>query len=236
VQLVFASGLDSILGIQEYADVLNGVIDRYGITTRYQIEMVEIHPRRKEAVFRPRNQPDGPRTTIPYDILHAVPPQTAPPVIRASALADPARSQEGWIDVDQGTLQHLRFPNVFAVGDVAGSPNAKTGAAAARQAPVVAQNLVALLAGKAPTAAYDGYIACPIVTGYGRMLLCEQDYTGGPRPRLKGIDTIRERYDMWLLKRYGLPWLYWNRLLKGKTSPFLRNALAESTAPVNALS
>lgn len=221
VHLVFASALDSILGIPEYADVLNGVIERYGIETRFQIEMVEIHPERKEAVFRPRNQPDGPRTVIPYDILHAVPPQTAPAVIRNSALADPARSREGWIDVDPGTMQHLRFPNVFALGDVAGSPNAKTGAAAARQAPVVAANLMARLAGREAVAAYDGYIACPIVTGYGRMLLCEQDYTGGPRPRIKGIDTIRERYDLWLLKRYGLPWLYWNVLLKGRKPPFL---------------
>lgn len=219
--LIFGSALNAIFGIQEYANVLNGVIERYGIETRFQIEMVEVDPERKEAIFRPRNQPDGPRTTIPYDILHAVPPQTAPAVIRKSALADPQRSQEGWIDVDRSTMQHLRYPNVFALGDVAGSPNAKTGAAAARQAPVVAQNLVALLAGKAPVAAYDGYIACPIVTGYGRMLLCEQDYTGGPRPRIKGIDTIRERYDMWLLKRYGLPWLYWHVLLKGRKPPFL---------------
>ena len=221
VHLVFGSALNAIFGIKEYADVLNRVVERYGIETRFQIEMAEIHPERKEAVFRPRNQPDGPRTVIPYDILQAVPPQTAPAVIRHSALADPARRQEGWIDVDRGTMQHLRYPNVFALGDVAGTPNAKTGAAAARQAPVVAQNLVALLTGREPAAAYDGYIACPIVTGYGRMLLCEQDYTGGPRPRIKGIDTIRERYDMWLLKRYGLPWLYWHVLLKGRKPPFL---------------
>jgi sulfide:quinone oxidoreductase len=196
--------------------------------------MVAIHAGRKEAEFRPRNDPDGLRTTIPYDLLHAVPPQTAPAVIRNSALADPSRSREGWIDVDPGTMQHLRYPNVFALGDVAGSPNAKTGAAAARQAPVVAANLVARLAGRDPAAAYDGYIACPIVTGYGRMLLCEQDYTGGPRPRIKGIDTIRERYDMWLLKRYGLPWLYWNVLLKGRKPPFLGSVPAPSTISAGA--
>lgn len=224
VRLVFGSALNAIFGIPEYAAVLNQVVERYGIKTHFQLEMFEIRAEKKEALFHPRNDPDGPRTAIPYDILHAVPPQTAPAVIRDSPLADPAHRKDGWIDVDRATMQHLRYANVFALGDVAGTPNAKTGAAAARQAPVVAQNLLALLAGRQPAAGYDGYIACPIVTGYGRMLLCEQDYTGGPRPRIKGIDTLRERYDMWLLKRYGLPWVYWNLLLKGRKPPFLGGA------------
>ena len=82
-------------------------------------------------------------------------------------------------------------------------------------------NLLSILQGKDPSAAYDGYVACPIVTGYGRMLLCEFDYTGRPAPRIPVIDTLRERYDMWLLKKYGLPWLYWNVWLRGRTVPFM---------------
>jgi sulfide:quinone oxidoreductase len=118
--------------------------------------------------------------------------------------------------VDKHTMQHVKYPNVFALGDVAGTPNAKTGAAASRQALVVAANLLSALQGKEAQARYDGYIACPITTGYGRMLLCEVDYTGNPAPRIPGINTFRERYDMWLLKKYGLPWLYWNVLLRGR--------------------
>lgn len=118
-------------------------------------------------------------------------------------------------------LQNPDYPNVFALGDVAGTPNAKTGAAASRQARVVASNLIAHIRGQEPTAQYDGYIACPVVTGYGRMLLCELDYTGQPAPAIPIIDTFRERYDMWLLKKYGLPWLYWNVLLRGGTMPFM---------------
>jgi sulfide:quinone oxidoreductase len=119
-------------------------------------------------------------------------------------------------------MQHLNYyPNVFALGDVAGTPNAKTGAAASRQALVVTANLLSALQGKEALARYDGYIACPIITGYGRMLLYEVDYTGKPAPRIPGINTFRERYYMWLLKKVGLPWLYWNVLLRGRKVPFL---------------
>jgi sulfide:quinone oxidoreductase len=30
------------------------------------------------------------------------------------------------------------------------------------------------------------------------------------------IDTTKERYDMWLLKKYGLPWFNWHQLLRGR--------------------
>jgi sulfide:quinone oxidoreductase len=221
VEVIYGSGTGSIYGAKEYAAVLNRVVDRYGIDARYNHELVEILPQKKEAVFRLTNGAQEQRVTIPYDILHAVPPQSTPDFIRQSALADPAKPQEGWVKVNKHTLQHVNFPNVFALGDVANTPNSKTGAAVAHQAPVAAANLLAVLRGKEPVTQYDGYIACPIVTGYGRMLLCELDYTGKPAPRIPAIDTFKERYDMWLLKRYGLPWLYWNFLLPGRKTPFL---------------
>jgi len=220
-RVIYGSATGAIYGAKEYAAVLNRVVERYGIDARFNHELVEILPEKKEAVFQLKNGTDKQRVTIPYDILHAVPPQSAPDFIRQSALADPDKPQEGWVKVNKHTLQHVNFPNVFALGDVAGTPNAKTGAAVAHQAPVAAANLLAVLRGKEPAAQYDGYIACPIVTGYGRMLLCELDYSGKPAPRIPVIDTFKERYDMWLLKRYGLPWLYWNVLLPGRRTPFL---------------
>jgi sulfide:quinone oxidoreductase len=204
--------------------VLNQVVERYGIDARFQHDLVEIVPDKKEAVFQLKNDPARQRIVIPYDILHVVPPHSAPDFIRQSSLADPQKPQEGWVRVNRSTLQHETHPNVFALGDVANTPNAKTGAAAARQAPVVVANLLSLLEGGEPVATYDGYIACPIITAYGRMLLCELDYSGKPSPRVPWINTFRERYDMWLLKRYGLPWLYWNVLLRGRTMPFLGEA------------
>jgi len=222
--VIYGSGLAAIYGVKEYAAVLDRVIQRYGIDTRFNHELVEIRPEKKEAIFQVKSDPTGPRTTIPYDILHAVPPHAAPDFIRQSPLADPQKPQEGWVKVDKHTMQHVNYPNVFALGDVAGTPNAKTGAAAARQALVVSANLLSVLHGREAQARYDGYIACPIITGYGRMVLCEVDYTGNPAPRIPGINTFRERYDMWLLKKFGLPWLYWNVLLRGRKMPFLEGS------------
>ena len=58
-------------------------------------------------------------------MIHVVPPQIAPDFIRNSPLADAA----GWVEVDPATMRHKRHDNVFALGDVANTTNAKTGAA-----------------------------------------------------------------------------------------------------------
>jgi sulfide:quinone oxidoreductase len=215
--VIYGSATPSIYGVKEYAAVLGRVVERYGIDARFHHRLVAIEPARREAVFERTADPGQPRVTISYDFLHVVPPQRAPAVVRHSALAD----AQGWVKVDQHTMRSVDYPDVFALGDVAGTPNAKTGASACKQAPVVVANLVAAMQGREPETRYDGYVACPIVTGYGRMLLCEFDYTRTPTPTLPFINTLRERYDMWLLKKYGLPWMYWHVALRGRSIPFL---------------
>jgi sulfide:quinone oxidoreductase len=219
--VIYGSATPTIYGIKEYAAVLDTVVQRYQIDARFNHELVEIRPDKKEAVFIQKNDPARGRATIGYDIMHVAPPQIAPEFIRNSPLPAQGEPGLGWVEVDQFTLQHKRYPNVFALGDVANTPNAKTGAAAVKQAPVVVSNLLAVMRGALPTAKYNGYVACPITTAYGKLLLCEFDYTGKPTPTLPFIDTCAERYDTWLLKRYGLPWLYWNVMLQGRDVPFL---------------
>ena len=232
--VIYGSATPSIYGIKEYAAVLDKVIARYAIDARFGHELVEIHPAKKEAVFSPKSDPSS-RVTIPYDIMHVAPPQAAPDFIRQSALPSRDKPGLGWVEVDQYTLQHKRYANIFALGDVAGTPNAKTGAAAVKQAPVVVSNLLALMRGREPLARYNGYVACPIITGYGKLLLCEFDYTGRPTPTIPFVRTIGERYDTWLLKRYGLPWLYWNVMLRGRDVPFLgTREITRAAAPAHA--
>ena len=117
--------------------------------------------------------------------------------------------------VDRHRLVHPRYPDVYSLGDVCDAPTSKTGAAIRRQAPVVVANVLATLSGRNPAARYDGYAACPFTTARGKMLLAEFDYSLAPHPTFPFIDTQRERYDMWLLKRYGLPAFYWNVMLRG---------------------
>lgn len=209
-RVVFATPADSIFGVPEFAKALEEVIADYGIDVMYGHELREVRPESRQAVF---SSGEG-STTIEYDFMHVVPPMSAPDFLKKSALAVPDDAK-GWVSVDPGTLQSTDFPEVFAVGDASGSPNGKTGAAVRKQAPVVVENLLAVIAGLEPTATYDGYTSCPLVTGYGKMLLAEFDYSRRPHPTIPLIDTTKPRTDMWFLKKYGLPFMYWNLMLRG---------------------
>ncbi len=157
----------------------------------------------------------GTKETIDYDLLHAVPPQSAPDWVKDSPLADPA-VPAGYIKADKHTLVHPGWPNVFTLGDAANLPTSKTGAAARKQSPVLVANLIAAMGGRPAAARYNGYTSCPLVTSRHRMLLAEFDYDLKPTPSIPLINTMKPRYDMWLLKRYGLPALYWHLMLRGR--------------------
>lgn len=157
---------------------------------------------------------------IHYDMLHLAPPQAAPDFIQQSKLAATEGPNKGWVPVDKNTLQHDTYSNVFALGDVAALPTAKTGAAVRKQAPVVVENLMHVMKqdGKL-TGSYEGYSSCPLVTGYGKMVLAEFKYDNvrDSDPMISTfVDTAKEQWSMWLLKKYLLPFMYWNMMLKGK--------------------
>ncbi len=175
-------------------------------------EVVEIDPDSRRAVILDRSKDQ--KETVDYTAMHVTPPQSAPDWVKRTPLADPA-SPVGYVEIDKNTMQHVRYPNVFSLGDAGSSPHSKTGAAVRKQAPVVVANLRAAMAGRGLPASYDGYASCPLTTARNRMLLAEFDYTMKPHPAIPVIDTVRERYDMWLLKRYGLPFMYWKVMLKG---------------------
>ena len=161
---------------------------------------------------------EGNRYGIHYDMLHTAPPSVAPKFVRESSLVNEA----GWVDVDKQSMQHTKYPNIFSLGDVSSLPTAKTGAAVRKQAPVVVENIDLMIKqNKIGTKAYNGYSSCPLVTDYGKMVLAEFDYDNKftPDPKLKQMlvfDSAKEHWRLWMLKKYGLPYLYWNKMMKGK--------------------
>ncbi|NPC69936.1 NAD(P)/FAD-dependent oxidoreductase [Corallococcus sp. AB004] len=215
-RVVFGSGGKVLFAVQPFARVLEGVVERYGIETHFGHDLVEVRAHTREALFAVTR--DGRRevVTVGYDLLHVTPPQSAPDFIKRSVLAHPDGPNAGWVKAHKHTLQHPDHPNVFAIGDASDLPTSRTGAAVRAEAPVLVENLVAVMEGREPTARYDGYASCPLVTGYGRMLLAEFDYEGRPAPSLPFINTFVERRDLWLLKKYGLPRLYWDWMLRGR--------------------
>ncbi len=240
-KMIFALPGNVIFSVKEFADTLMQVVQRKGIIVKFSYAMTKIDMGRKKAYFKllAANGNGSPCLTIndadkkineeiigeaqiaiPYDMLHLAPPQAAPDFIQKSKLAHQDGPNKGWVNVNQNTLQHAVYQNVFALGDVAALPTSKTGAAVRKQAPIVVDNLLELIRTKRlNTKNYDGYTSCPLVTGYGKMVLAEFKY-GNVRdstPLISTfVDTTKEKYSMWLLKKYFLPWMYWNRTLKGK--------------------
>ncbi len=212
IRVVLVLPTPGMFGVPVFAEELERVVARYGIEVHKNSEAVEIDPDSRQVVIR--NNAEDTKESVRYDLLHVVPPQSAPDWVKATSLADPD-NPAGYVQVDKHTMQHVRHPEVFALGDAGSTPNSKTGAAIRKQAPVVAANLLAVMKGGSPTARYMGYASCPLTTARNKMLLAEFDYTMEPAPSFKVIDTTRERTDMWYLKRYGLPALYWNLMLRG---------------------
>jgi len=208
-QVIFASPQPAIFSVEKYRRTLERVVARKGIDTRFRHNLVELRPDAHEAVFE--NLDTHEHVTIPYDMVHVTPPMSAPDVITRSPLAD----EKGWCAADKFTLRHPRYPQVFALGDAAGLPTSKTGAAIRKQAPVLVANLRAAMQNQPCPAAYHGYSSCPVVTGYGKMVLAEFDYDNQPAESFP-FDQSKERYSMWLLKTQVLPRLYWHGMLRGR--------------------
>ena len=199
-------------GIPAIADSLDKVAAAYGINVHTESEITGIDADSRKVTISTLG-PSGTPGTLDFDMLHAVPRQSAPDWIKTSPLA--TGETTGYVEVDKHTHQHVRYPNVFALGDAGSTPNSKTGAAIRKQAPVVVENVLAQLAGRPLTGSYNGYASCPIVTSGHDMLLAEFDYDFNVTPTFPGLNPVTPHRAYWYLKRYGLPFMYWNLMLKG---------------------
>jgi hypothetical protein len=209
-RIAFMKAKGSLFSSPPYEETLYEVVDRKGIELNLMTELTELRPDRRQAVFT--HLETGEEETIEYDMIHVVPPMGALDAIADSPLTD----EDGFVDVDPGTLQHTQYENVFALGDNSNLPTSKTGAAIRKQAPVLVDQLMATLKHTTPVnGTYNGYTSCPLVTGYGKLVLAEFDYDKEPDESFP-FDQTQERYSMYALKAYALPRMYWNGMLKGR--------------------
>lgn len=248
--IVFALPGGSIFGVKVIANTLMNIIDKKDINVRFFHKLVKVDADKKIAWYEIEKDltaggcvtiadgdaesldkeiqynykdvkvtKEGDLYGIHFDFMHLAPPQSAPDFIRNSPIA----SDTGWVDVDAKTMQHVKYPNIFSLGDVSNLPTSKTGAAIRKQAPIVVANIMELMKSHSlSNKEYNGYTSCPLVTGYGKMVLAEFDYSKEfqPDPKLKQFplmikDSSKEHWRLWLLKKYILPHLYWNKMMKG---------------------
>ena len=232
-KVTFATPGTVIFGVKPIADSLMKVVERYNIDFKPFYSPIKIDGPNRKITFKhigPKENlcvvnDDGSTDTLgapdeitmSYDMLHLAPPQTAPKFVKESGLVNAA----GWLDVNINTLQHVKYSNIFGLGDVAALPTAKTGAAIRKQVPVLIANILHLIKNNTlDKKIYEGYSSCPLVTGYGKMILAEFNYKNEftPDPKLKQMlvfDSTKEDWRLWMLKKYGLPYLYWNKMMKG---------------------
>ena len=216
----FCNAVPVLFGCAPYVPPLMEYVKKYGINLDFGHNLVKIDGPARTAWFKVTKEGAEPEIVErKFDMIHVCPPQCAPDFIAASPLAGAG----GWVDVDQATLQHTKFDNVFGLGDVTSTPNAKTAAAARKQAPIVAENLIARMKGAAMAPKYDGYGSCPLTVENGKIILAEFGYGGKVMPTFPW-DSTKPRRSAWFLKKSVLPWVYWNAMLKG------REWLTKSTA------
>ncbi|MGB5964711.1 MAG: FAD/NAD(P)-binding oxidoreductase [Sulfurimonadaceae bacterium] len=227
VELTFLPNGGKMFGVKEFHDAIVEQFKVRDFKWHYKHNLVEIDTENKIAVFDHHWEEKGEydkeleaydmitkheRVEKKYDFIHITPPMKAPDVVANSPLG----SAKGWVPAIKETLQHLKFDNVFTLGDVAAVPMGKTGGSVRKQYKVVVDNLIATMEGKSKLpAAYGGYTVCPLITSIGTVMLAEFDWTKKPTPSFP-LDPTKERWIWWLLKVYALKPMTIHGMLSGR--------------------
>ena len=208
-RVLFMNAKATLFTAPYYIPPLQRIITARGIEVQLGQELMALRPESHEAVFR--NVENGGEQVLRYEMIHVTPPMSAPAAVSTSVLAN----ADGWVEVNKFTLQHVRYPEVFSLGDCSNLPTSKTGAAIRKQAPVLVENLLATRAGAPLPAQYDGYTSCPVVTGRGKLIMAEFNYDKMPVETFP-FDQREERFSMYAVKAHMLPQMYWHGMLRGR--------------------
>ncbi|WP_307385395.1 MULTISPECIES: NAD(P)/FAD-dependent oxidoreductase [Microbacterium] len=212
IRVVFVCPDPVPFGIPAIDRELRRKLDEYGIEVRYSRDLRSVDAETRTLTIGRGDAEE----TLEYDVLHAVPPQRAPEWIAGSGLAA-SDDPHGFVDVDPETLQHVRHPEIWAVGDAAAVATRRSGGAIRQQAKALVKNLRAVLEGRAPNQKYNGYSVVPFTVSRGTVVFAEFDRWGRLQPTIPFWRSLyRERYLSWIADRRVLPWVYWHLILRGR--------------------
>jgi len=224
--LTFYPNGGKMFGVPEYHEAIVNQFKEREMKWNYKHNLVEVDVANKKAVFEHAYKVKGAwdedleeyeeitkkdRVEVEYDFLHITPPMSAPTSIAKSSVG----SAKGWIPVNKETLQHVKYENVFALGDIAAVPMGKTGGSVRKQYKVLVDNLISKMEKKTLNAKYGGYTVCPLITSIGTVMLAEFDWSKKPTPMVP-LDPTQERWIWWILKVYMLKPMYFYGMLSGR--------------------
>ncbi|KAG6911497.1 hypothetical protein DXG01_014571 [Tephrocybe rancida] len=183
IKIDFYTGMPTMFSVKKYSDALDALRVERGVGGNFQHNLVAVDSANHRATFK---KADGTVVDVDYTLLHVTPPMGPLDLFKGSPIADGA----GWVDVDKSTLRHNNpeYGNIFALGDCSSLPTSKTAAAITSQAPVLTENLFSVMeTGKVSGAEYDGYTSCPLLTGYGELMLAEFKYGLEPKESFSNL-------------------------------------------------
>ena len=212
----------SMFGVKYYSDKLEVLRQERGVLAMFHHELVALDVDKKVATFK--NLADNNRLVQQsYDLIHVVPHMSAPDVIKNSPFAN----KDGWMEVDQHTMQSSKYQNVFGLGDCTSTPNGKTAAAVTSQAPVIVHNIERLIENKTLDGKYSGYASCPLIIARKKVMLAEFGYggkimetfsweTGNFPLKMIGTEGAFQQRFFYFLKEQVFPFAYWNLWVRGR--------------------
>lgn len=228
--LDFYTNKNALFGVPVYNEAIKEHMQQKDINVNYSHKLTEVDVVNKTAVFEKHwleevydeilemkiDKKVTQRVETEYDFIHLVPPNKVPDALANSTVG----SSAGWIPVDQYTLQHRKFENVFSLGDIAAIPLGKTGGSVRKQYHVLCENLVAHMEDRQMTAKYDGYTVCPLITEIGKVMLAEFKWNPeGGTPVIAPSFPLapeKDRWIYWLMKVYLLKPLTMYGMLAGR--------------------
>lgn len=213
-ELIYNANNKSLFSVPIVHEKVRMLFEDRNVKVNYERILESIDIGKRIAVFK---TPIGP-VELQYDFINVIPPMRAPDAVRNSPLPwqEGGWASDGWVEVDKHNLRHVRYDNIFAVGDIAGVPKGKTAASVKWQVPVAVDHLVATIEGKESSSRYDGYTSCPLITRLGQAMLIEFDYKNNLTPSFPGvIAPLEELWISWVMKTMALKPTYIS-MLRGR--------------------
>ncbi|CAA7271734.1 unnamed protein product [Cyclocybe aegerita] len=213
IKVDFYTGMPTMFSVKKYSDALDALRRERGVGGHFSHDLVSIDIANRKATFK---RGDSSTIDVDYSLLHVTPRMGPLDALKGSPIVDAA----GWVAVNSSTLQHVKpeFSNIFALGDCSSLPTSKTAAAIIAQAPVLTENLFSLIdTGSVAVGEYDRYTSCPLLTGYGELMLAEFKYGLEPKESFSGIfDQSKSNRLFYHFKKDLFPHAYWNYMVEGK--------------------